>query len=59
MTLLLSHIPKTAGTSLRRLVEKCHPDVVLYAYHGELSLLNPQLDFVNSFRSRPGGAPQY
>lgn len=56
MTLLLSHIPKTAGTSLRRLVEKCHPDVV-FAYHGELSLLNPQLDFVNSFRSRPGGAP--
>jgi hypothetical protein len=50
--LLISHIPKTAGTSLRRLVEKCSPDA-LFAYNRKLALVNPDLEFIRKFRDGP------
>lgn len=49
MTLLISHIPKTAGTSLRRLVEQHEPDAV-FVYDGQLQLRNPDLNFLAAFR---------
>jgi hypothetical protein len=50
--LLISHIPKTAGTSLRKLVEQFNPDAVL-AYDRELALGNPNAEFIRNFKSRP------
>lgn len=50
--LLISHIPKTAGTSLKRLVEKYHPDTV-FAYKQELALGSPDIEFIRKFRERP------
>ena len=50
--LLISHIPKTAGTSLRKLVERFHPDVVL-AYDRQLALGNPNDEFIRKFREAP------
>lgn len=51
MTLLIAHIPKTAGSSLKELVRAWTPDVV-WAYGGELALGCPDLDFARQFRSR-------
>lgn len=52
MTLLISHIPKTAGTSLRKIVSSLNPDTV-WAYNRELSLLNPNFEFINTFKRSP------
>lgn len=52
MTILLSHIPKTAGTSLRTLIERHNSDAA-FAYSNELSILNPNLDFIRDFRHKP------
>jgi hypothetical protein len=49
--LLFSHIPKTAGTSLRQLTDNHTPEVV-YAYDGQLALGNPNLAFIQAFRQR-------
>ena len=51
MTLLIAHIPKSAGSSLKKLVRTWTPDVV-WAYGGELALGCPDLDFARQFRSR-------
>jgi hypothetical protein len=51
MTLLISHVPKTAGSSLRALVTKFNPDTV-FVYEGrELALGNPNIEFIRSFRA--------
>lgn len=50
MTLLISHIPKTAGSSLRALVERHSPDAV-WVYDGELSLSDPDQDFTQAFKA--------
>lgn len=52
MTLLISHIPKTAGTSLRRLVSAMSDDV-LWIYDRELQLNNPDVEFLADFRRKP------
>lgn len=52
MTLLISHIPKTAGTSLRRLVSAMSDDV-LWVYDRELQLNNPDVEFLADFRRKP------
>ncbi|WP_428246378.1 hypothetical protein [Ferrovibrio sp.] len=52
MTLLLCHIPKTAGTSLRRLAERFSPDAA-FVYEPVLALGAPDLDFAKAFRARP------
>ena len=49
MTYLISHIPKTAGTSLKTLVINLNPDTTLI-YGGELSLGCPDLEFSMRFR---------
>lgn len=49
MTILISHIPKTAGTSLRTMVSILSPDAV-WAYSRELSLGNPNFDYIDKFR---------
>lgn len=49
MTLLILHIPKTGGISLRKLVADFHPDVK-FVYHGELRQINPNLDYIKKFR---------
>ncbi len=49
MTYLISHIPKTAGTSLCKLVSKFNPDTT-FIYSGELALGNPNLNFSMQFR---------
>lgn len=49
--ILISHIPKTAGTSLLRIVERFHPDV-MQAYQGELTLRTPDHEFLRRFRDR-------
>lgn len=49
-TLLFSHVPKTAGTSLRSLAQAHTPDVV-FAYEGQLALGNPDLAFMQRFRA--------
>jgi hypothetical protein len=51
MTLLISHIPKTAGTSLRTLVARFHADAV-FAYRRELALGKPDIEFVKAFRAQ-------
>lgn len=51
MTLLIAHIPKTAGSSLKELVRKWTPDVI-WAYGGELALVCPDLDFARHVRGR-------
>lgn len=48
--LLISHVPKTAGSSLKRLVSELWPDSV-FAYKGELSLLEPRLDLLQELRA--------
>lgn len=50
--LLISHIPKTAGSSLKKLVEQWNPDTV-FVYKRELALSSPNPDFIASFRSAP------
>lgn len=52
MTLLISHIPKTAGTSLRSLVGKMSDDVV-WVYDSQLQLNNPNIEFLTEFRKKP------
>jgi hypothetical protein len=49
MTLLVSHIPKTAGTSLKLLVQRFHPEAA-FAYRGELTLGDPDIEFLRRFR---------
>ena len=51
MTLLIAHIPKTAGSSLKQLVQTWAADVA-WAYGSELALGHPDLDFARHFRSR-------
>jgi hypothetical protein len=51
MTLLLSHIPKTAGTSLRRLVARHTPEA-MFVYGPQLSLGTPDIAFAARFRLR-------
>ena len=51
MTFLISHIPKTAGTSLKSLVSKHNPDSVLI-YGNELSIGNPNIEFISKFRAK-------
>ncbi|CAO3424251.1 hypothetical protein [Azospirillum doebereinerae] len=48
--LIISHIPKTGGTSLGNLVRELSPDVSL-VYEGQLQLGNPNLDFILNFRA--------
>jgi hypothetical protein len=48
--LLITHIPKTAGTSLKCLLAAHCPDMLL-VYGGELSLQNPNIQFAQDFRS--------
>lgn len=48
VTLLISHIPKTAGTSLRELVRAHHPDA-LFVYEGQLTLGTRNLEFMLEF----------
>jgi len=50
--LLFNHVPKTAGTSVRRLAERYTPDAV-HLYEGELALGNPNFDFIERFRAKP------
>jgi hypothetical protein len=52
MTVLISHIPKTAGSSLHQFVRRFNPDTT-YAYRSELSLIDPNLDFALAFRNAP------
>ena len=49
MTILISHIPKTAGSSLRMAVSKSC-DYVGWIDNGELSLLRPDLEFCLNFK---------
>lgn len=53
--LLISHIPKTAGTSLRNTVAASEKDV-LFVYAGELALGNPNIEFIRDFRQ--GSVPR-
>lgn len=55
-TLLFCHVPKTAGSSLRALAWKFTPTMAV-ADDGELSLLNPNIDFIKEFRERPSPPP--
>lgn len=48
--LLISHVPKTAGSSLKKLVSETWPDAV-FAYKGELSLLEPRFDLLQKLRA--------
>jgi hypothetical protein len=48
--LLVTHIPKTAGTSLKSLLT-AHCQEVLLIYGGELSLQSPNIEFARDFRS--------
>ena len=50
--LLLCHVPKTAGTALRHLVQALAPGTC-FAYGRQLSLLDPDLDFIDRFRKSP------
>lgn len=50
MTLLISHIPKSAGSSLCAVVRALSPDTV-WAYKGELRLGKPDLEFALKFRA--------
>jgi hypothetical protein len=50
--LLFSHVPKTAGTSVRALLSQFNPDTA-FIYGGEFSLLKPNIDFIQDFRKRP------
>ena len=50
--LLLCHVPKTAGTALRHLVQAVAPDAC-FAYERQLSLVEPDLDFIARFRTSP------
>jgi|SRR5581483_9393592 len=50
--LLFSHIPKTAGTSLKNLLLCSVPDTLL-VYGGELALGAPDIAFIQRFRERP------
>ncbi len=52
MTLLIVHIPKTGGISLRKLVADFHPDVK-FVYHHQLRQTNPDLDYIRNFRAGP------
>jgi Sulfotransferase family len=52
MSVLISHIPKTAGSSLKRLVDHFNPDTT-FVYGAELALGNPNVDFVTRFRNAP------
>ncbi len=52
MTILISHIPKTAGTSLKSLICSNSPGAI-FSYNAELSLLRPNLDFIKTFRDGP------
>jgi hypothetical protein len=52
VTFLISHIPKTAGTSLKSLVSLNSPQAI-FSYNAELSLLRPNLDFIKTFREGP------
>jgi hypothetical protein len=49
MTLLVSHIPKTGGTSVKSLVDRFHPDAV-FAYLRELAPGSPNIEFVRKLR---------
>lgn len=55
MTVLISHIPKTAGMSLRAIIASMNPDTV-WAYDRELSLMDPDIDFIRDFRAMPAPA---
>jgi hypothetical protein len=50
--LLFSHVPKTAGTSLRALATRLTPDTA-FVYSGEFALGNPNIDFIKEFREKP------
>ena len=52
VTLLILHIPKTGGISLRKLVASFHSDVK-FVYNGQLRLTNPDLDYIKNFREAP------
>jgi len=52
MTLLIAHIQKTAGTSLRKLVAHYHPDAQ-FVYDGQLTLASPNIAYIQEFRERP------
>ncbi|MES2823693.1 MAG: sulfotransferase family 2 domain-containing protein [Pseudomonadota bacterium] len=49
--LIISHIPKTAGTSLRKLVEELNQDSI-FVYDGQLALANPNINFIDNFRNQ-------
>lgn len=50
--LLITHIPKTAGTSLRNVLAKLSSGVV-QIYGGELALASPDIEFIRRFRASP------
>lgn len=50
MTILFSHIPKIAGTSIKSLIAS-NSSSTIFVEGQKLSLLHPQLDFLNSFRN--------
>lgn len=50
--LLVCHVPKTAGTALKELVRQHAPDTC-FAYDRQLSLVDPDLDFITGFRRCP------
>ena len=50
--LLFSHVPKTAGTSLRILAARFMADAA-FVYSGEFSLLSPNIEFIKGFREKP------
>jgi hypothetical protein len=50
--LLVCHVPKTAGTALKQLVRQLAPDTC-FAYDRQLSLVDPDLDFIAGFRTCP------
>ena len=50
--LLICHVPKTAGTALKHLVRHHAPDTC-FAYDRQLSLVDPDLDFIAGFRRSP------
>jgi hypothetical protein len=52
MTLLIAHVQKTGGLSLRRLVAQFHPDAQ-FVYGGQLRLAYPDIDYIREFRARP------
>lgn len=49
MTIFFSHIPKTAGTSLKFLVKEYSPNAV-HIQKNQFSLLNPQLEFLSNLK---------